>query len=181
MGGGAGDCLRARKLNVARLRAVAALQRGIESHLRKNNSYQYQCLERIVQHIPSSPSHLPSYLPRCSHGDRVINRHSGERAAYGSAGDGYRRGRSPLAMSLLAFARSYRSVPCASPGKKPLQGVWRATLFEFFQTAGPHALYVPSQCNGQTGNGAWQRGGLPCAVLEIAELSLLQSRFSSAI
>ena len=32
----------------------------------------------------------------------------------------------PLAMSLLAFACSERSAPCASPGKKLRQGVWRA-------------------------------------------------------
>ncbi len=45
-----------------------------------------------------------------------------------AAGCGYPGGQSPLAMSLLAFARFHRSAPCASPGKKPLQGAWRATL-----------------------------------------------------
>jgi hypothetical protein len=49
----------------------------------------------------------------------------GDQPAFGGAGGLWQpgvvipAGGVPLAMSLLAFARSEKSAPCASPGKKP--------------------------------------------------------------
>ena len=60
--------------------------RGLNSGIEKSIFIQYQCVNRKAQHILSNALRLAAYSPGCSHGDRVINRHSGERAAYGSAG-----------------------------------------------------------------------------------------------
>jgi hypothetical protein len=50
----------------------------------KNNIVQNQKLNKKAQHILSNDPRLLAYFTGCSHRDRVINRHSGERAAYGS-------------------------------------------------------------------------------------------------
>jgi hypothetical protein len=93
----------------------------------KNNSIKNQYLKRNPQHILSSSPVSAAYFRRCSHGDRVINRHSGERAAYGSRVWLSRRAET-LSHVPPGLRTLYRSVPCASPGKKPFQGAWRATL-----------------------------------------------------
>ena len=46
------------------------------------------------------------------------------------------------------------------PGQKAVTGRVASHTLDLFQTAGPHALYVPFKFNGQTGSGAWQRGRL---------------------
>ena len=60
----------------------------------------------------------------------------------------------PLAMSLLAFARFYLKRPMRQPGQKAVTGRVASHTLNQFQTAGPHALYVPWNFNDQTGNGA---------------------------
>ena len=71
-----------------------------------------------------------------------------------AAGCGYPGGRRPLAMSLLALPRFYRKRPMRQPGQKAVTGRVASHTLNRFQTAGPHALYVPFRFNDQTGNGA---------------------------
>ena len=76
-----------------------------------------------------------------------------------AAGCGYPGGRRPLAMSLLALPR-ITSAPLA-PARAKSRAILHAKrgrvashTLNRFQTAGPHALYVPWNAKIQTGNGA---------------------------
>ena len=131
---------------------------GIKTRLSKNNIITYQYVKRFVRHIPSTITHFPSYFAGCSHGDRVINRHSGGQAAYGSRAWLSRRAE-PLshvppgpagAQAKRAPARAKsRNRACGEPHPYRLVPNGRTTR--------PGR---PLEFNGQTGNGAWQRGRL---------------------
>ena len=58
-------------------------------------------------------------------------------------------------MSLLAFARFYRKRPMRQPGQKAVSGRVASHALNQFQTAGPRALDVPWNFNGQTRKRVW--------------------------
>jgi hypothetical protein len=118
----------------------------------ENNFVQYQCLDRKARHTLSNEPRLAAYWPRCSHGDRVINRHSGERAAYGSRVWLSRRAETlshvPPGLRTLYLKRYMRQ-----PGQKAVTGrvASHIFLFPYGRTMRP---VRPLELNGQTGNGA---------------------------
>ena len=100
----------------------SAAKCGIESGLMKNNVVQYQSLERIAQHIPSTPSHLPSYLPVLLSWDRMITGIRESRrpmAAGGAVPSGGRSSLSHVPPGLRAFRKDR---PMRQPGQKAVTG-----------------------------------------------------------
>ncbi len=138
---------------------------GTELWLLKNSFVQFQHLITIpkINSTISIPLHPSSFiLHLLLSWDRMITgiRESGRPMA--ALDRGVRGGRSPSTMSLLAFAPFARRAPCASPGKKPRQGVWRAhtqhRLVPFGRTARPG---LPFNGRMRKAGAVMRKAGLP--------------------
>ena len=123
-----GDADRQRGAPRRELSAIqTAAKTRIDSAAQKNTSVQYQHLVTFLKLFYPPPPHI-RHTVRAALMGPDDHRHSGERAAYGG---GRRRRRTlggdPKPCPSWPSRALKRSAPCASPGKKPYQGVWRAT------------------------------------------------------
>ena len=110
-----------------RILCPRAAKTRTDSAAEKNTSVANQSLITFSNIFHPPPPHIHHTVGAALMGPDD-HRHSGERAAYGG---GRRRRRTlggdPKPCPSWPSRALKRSAPCASPGKKPYQGVWRAT------------------------------------------------------